>query len=254
MKLVAEQRFVTTLLDEVESTIDGKIVGLENGVGAKRNGHHHHHHTVMSAHEIDQAAEERFKYVSNKLKKEKVDDFNIHEKVEPIKNKTRKVHEMSQKDFEAGTQRLWSFIGFLTASTLTVSSMLVARQYTIENDELHKLNQIIANPNAKVAVGDKQADKILNHIKKYQNHPDDSQDSSDEGEQVQAPKSLKQPDYAPPSMEYSLCDFGEYENQNVVVSAPSSVPLMTYSMPPKSNPLYPAMPDFDPKDPLRTRK
>ena len=81
----------------------------------------------MSAHEIDQAAEERFKYVSNKLKKEKVDDFNLHEKVEPIKNKTRKVHEMSQKDFEAGTQRLWSFIGFLTASTLTVSSILVTR-------------------------------------------------------------------------------------------------------------------------------
>lgn len=140
MKLAAEQRFVTTLIDEVESNIDGKIAGLENGARAKHHGHHHHHQTVMSAHEIDQAADERFKYVSNKLKKEKVDDFNIHEKVEPIKNKTRKVHEMSQKDFEAGTQRLWSFIGFLTASTLTVSSILVTRQYNIENEELHKLN------------------------------------------------------------------------------------------------------------------
>jgi len=81
----------------------------------------------MSAHEIDQVAEERFKYVSNKFKNEKVDDFNLHDKVEPIKSKQSKVPEMSQKDFEAGTQRLWSFIGFLTASTLTVSSILVTR-------------------------------------------------------------------------------------------------------------------------------
>jgi hypothetical protein len=98
---------------------------------------------------------------------------------------------MSQKDFEAGTQRLWSFIGFLTASTLTVSSVLVTRQYNIENEELHKLNQIIANPNAKVAVGDKQADKILNHIRKYQNHPDESEESSDEDGQLEAPKPSK---------------------------------------------------------------
>lgn len=137
LKLCADQSFVTTIIDGVESKIDDKIAGLQSGAGVQQKGHHHN---VMSAHEIDQAAEARFKYVSNKLKKEKVDDFNIHEKVEPIKNKTRKVHEMSQKDFEAGTERLWSFIGFLTATTLTVSSVLVTRQYNIENEELHKLN------------------------------------------------------------------------------------------------------------------
>jgi len=70
---------VTTIIDQAESKIDGKISELESG--SKQHGHHH---TVMSAHEIDQEAEERFKYVSNKFKKEKVDDFNLHEKVEPM--------------------------------------------------------------------------------------------------------------------------------------------------------------------------
>ena len=117
LKLCADQSFITTLIDEAESKIDGKFAGLESEAGSQHQTRSerilkhttdatHHHHPVMSAHEIDQAAEERFKYVSNKFKKEKVDDFNLHEKVEPINNKTRKVHEMSQKDFEAGTQRL----------------------------------------------------------------------------------------------------------------------------------------------------
>ena len=131
LKLCADQSFITTLIDEVESKIDGKIAAMEGGASSHQQGDHHHHnkkqHRAMSAHEIDQAAEERFKYVSNKFKNEKVDDFNLHEKVEPIKSKASKVPEMSQKDFEAGTQRLWSFIGFLIASTLTVSSILVTR-------------------------------------------------------------------------------------------------------------------------------
>ena len=112
----------------MESKIDGKIAAMEGGASSHQQGDHNKkQHRAMSAHEIDEAAEERFKYVSNKFKNEKVDDFNLHEKVEPIKSKASKVPEMSQKDFEAGTQRLWSFIGFLTASTLTVSSILVTR-------------------------------------------------------------------------------------------------------------------------------
>jgi hypothetical protein len=63
---------------------------------------------------------------------------------------------------------------------LTLSSVLIARQYSIEYEELHNLNRIYANPNAKVAVGDKQADKILNHIAKFKKHEDSSSESDND--------------------------------------------------------------------------
>jgi len=70
-------------------------------------------------------------------------------------------------------------IGFFFSTTLTLSSILLAKNYHSEREKLVKLNKIVNNKHSKVAHGS-QKDQILTSIQKYNSLNHEGNNTSEE--------------------------------------------------------------------------
>ena len=122
-----------------------------------------------------------------------IDDFNMHSKVKFDSKKVVKEMTQTPKKQQNSLKRFVQLVSFFFSSSLTFVCVFVSHKYHEETEKLHKLNDIFKNKNAKVAIGQKEGEKIARKISKHMT----SDDSSDEEEMS----------YRPPSVEMS--------NQNI---------------------------------------
>ena len=151
-------------------------------------------------------------------------------------NSTPKTHHNSKKTFG-------QMISFFFSSSITFICLFVSSKYHEETEKLHKLNDIFKNKNAKVAIGQKEGEKIAKKINKHM----DASDSSDEEEIRYRPPavemsnqnlnySLHEP--VQPVVEekkYTLQEVQQMMNLNKPTAAYN--PLGVYQLPPITHPI-----------------
>ena len=121
-------------------------------------------------------------------KDKSINDFNFHQKVNFDAKKVQKEMTSTPKTHN-DLKRFAQMVSFFFSSSITFICIFVSNKYHEETEKLHKLNDIFKNKNAKVAIGQKEGEKIAKKISKHM----DASDSSDE-EEIR---------YRPPAVEMS---------------------------------------------------
>ena len=116
-----------------------------------------------------------------------IDDFNFHSKAKFDLKKVKKEMNATPVKHENALRRFVQLVSFFFSSSLTFVCVFVSHKYHQETEKLHKLNDIFKNKNAKVAIGQKEGEKIARKIQKHMG----SEDSSDEEEMSYRPPSVE---------------------------------------------------------------
>lgn len=164
-------------------------LNISQGLNASK---HHHGPKVMASNpeqvSLDEIIQEREKEISDVLKKntEPVNDlqtmynklkdghqFDEHKLrsqiVANMKNPRSKVHEHSKAGKKIGIKALHkgsTITCFFFVGTASILSVVLARKYHKEADQLHELNKIYHNPKARVVIGKDKGARVVSKMKK----------------------------------------------------------------------------------------